>query len=78
MLLGEIRFCFDEIGIGILVKRDVRLKVMRIVSIFESYEGVNGGLDFGRKFKKKGLDEDLCRMVLNDEMEEYLVYIYYV
>ncbi|KAK4651449.1 hypothetical protein QC762_603590 [Podospora pseudocomata] len=75
---GETRPRSDEIGTGTLAKRDARLKAMRTASILESHEGVNGGLDFGRKFKKKGSDEDLRRTVLNDETEEHLVYIHHV
>ncbi|KAK4194781.1 hypothetical protein QBC40DRAFT_290158 [Triangularia verruculosa] len=75
---GETRPRSDDIGTGTLAKRDARLKAMRTASVLESHEGVNGGLEFGRKFKKKGSDEDLQRTTSNDEAEEHLVYIHHV
>ncbi|KAK0735763.1 Arv1-like family-domain-containing protein [Apiosordaria backusii] len=75
---SETRPRSDDIGAGTLAKRDARLKAMRTASVLESHEGVNGGLEFGRKFKKKGSDEDLRTTASNDETEEHLVYIHHV
>ncbi|SPQ23572.1 7664aad6-c581-46f2-9f3f-cc10d1e9e068 [Thermothielavioides terrestris] len=51
---------------------------MRTVSILESHDGVNGGLDVTGRFKKRSSDEDLRGTAQTQGAEEYLAYIHHV
>ncbi|KAK4146814.1 Arv1-like family-domain-containing protein [Dichotomopilus funicola] len=68
----------DDIGAGSRAEREAALKAMRTASVLESHEGVNGGLDVARRFKKRSSDEDLRSTSENQETEEYLAYIHHV
>ncbi|KAK3990098.1 hypothetical protein QBC44DRAFT_289807 [Cladorrhinum sp. PSN332] len=68
----------DDIAAGSRAEREAALKARKTASVLESHEGVNGGLDFAGKFKKRSSDEDLRRTASNEETAEHLVYIHHV
>ncbi|KAK4165891.1 Arv1-like family-domain-containing protein [Cladorrhinum sp. PSN259] len=67
----------DDIAAGSRAEREAALKARKTASVLESHEGVNGGLDFAGKFKKRSSDEDL-RRTASHEAAEHLVYIHRV
>ncbi|KAK4463698.1 Arv1-like family-domain-containing protein [Cladorrhinum samala] len=75
---NEARPRSDDIAAGSRAEREAALKAMRTASVLESHEGVNGGLDFAGKFKKRSSDEDLRRTASEEETADHLVYIHHV
>ncbi|AEO55295.1 hypothetical protein MYCTH_2051835 [Thermothelomyces thermophilus ATCC 42464] len=72
------RPCADDIAAGSRAEREAALRVLRTASVLESHDGVNGGLDTARRFKRRNSDEDLRSASANQEAEEYLAYIHHV
>ncbi|KAH6856607.1 Arv1-like family-domain-containing protein [Chaetomium sp. MPI-CAGE-AT-0009] len=68
----------SDIAAGSRAEREATLKALRTASVLESHEGVNGGLDVARRFKKRSSDEDLRDTSQNQETETYLAYIHHV
>ncbi|KAL2200526.1 Arv1-like family-domain-containing protein [Corynascus similis CBS 632.67] len=68
----------EDIAAGSRAEREATLKALRMASVLESHDGVNGGLDAARKFKRRNSDEDLRGAPENQEPEEYLAYIHHV
>ncbi|EAQ88083.1 hypothetical protein CHGG_04702 [Chaetomium globosum CBS 148.51] len=76
---NEGRPSAGDIAAGSRAEREATLKAMRTASVLESHEGVNGGLDVARRFKKRSSDEDLRNTSQNhQETEAYLAYIHHV
>lgn len=75
---NEGRPSAGDIAAGSRAEREATLKAMRTASVLESHEGVNGGLDVARRFKKRSSDEDLRDTSQNQEAESYLAYIHHV
>ncbi|KAL2189681.1 hypothetical protein L209DRAFT_740404 [Thermothelomyces heterothallicus CBS 203.75] len=72
------RPCADDIAAGSRAEREAALRALRTASVLESHDGVNGGLDTARRFKRRNSDEDLRSASANQEAEEYLAYIHHV
>ncbi|KAL2159967.1 hypothetical protein VTH06DRAFT_2100 [Thermothelomyces fergusii] len=72
------RPCADDIAAGSRAEREAALRALRTASVLESHDGVNGGLDTARRFKRRSSDEDLRGASENQEAEEYLAYIHHV
>ncbi|KAK3390902.1 hypothetical protein B0H63DRAFT_125610 [Podospora didyma] len=76
---SESRLRLQDVAAGSLTEREAALRTMRTASVLESHEGVNGGLNFTRNFKKRSSDEDLrASSQHNQEQGEHLVYIHHV
>lgn len=75
---NESRPRLEDVGSGSLTERKGRLRALRTASVLESHEGVNGGLDVSRRFKKRNSDEDLREASQSQEAAEHLVYIHHV
>ncbi|KAK4231412.1 Arv1-like family-domain-containing protein [Podospora fimiseda] len=75
---AESRPRSDDIAAGSRAEREAALKAKKTASVLESHQGVNGGLDYAGKFKKRSSDEDLRRTASNEETAEHLVYIHHV
>lgn len=75
---NESRPRLEDIGSGSMTEREGRLRALRTASVLESHEGVNGGLDVSRRFKKRSSDEDLREASQSQETAEHLVYIHHV
>lgn len=75
---NESRPRLEDVGSGSLTEREGRLRALRTASVLESHEGVNGGLDVSRRFKKRNSDEDLREASQSQEAAEHLVYIHHV
>ncbi|KAK3400143.1 hypothetical protein B0T20DRAFT_350157 [Sordaria brevicollis] len=75
---NESRPRLEDVGSGSMTEREGRLRALRTASVLESHEGVNGGLDFSRRFKKRSSDEDLREASQSQETAEHLVYIHHV
>ncbi|EHA54666.1 hypothetical protein MGG_01502 [Pyricularia oryzae 70-15] len=68
----------EDVAAGSLAEREAALRAVRTASVLESHEGVNGGLDITRRYKKRSSDEDLRGSARSQEPEEYLAYIHHV
>lgn len=68
----------DDIAAGSLAERETAVKAMKTASILESYEGVNGGLDIARKYKRRNSDEHLPSSMDEPPVEDALAYLHYV
>lgn len=75
---NESRPRLEDVGSGSMIEREGRLRALRTASVLESHEGVNGGLDVSRTFKKRSSDEDLREASQSQETAEHLVYIHHV
>ncbi|ORY63091.1 Arv1-like family-domain-containing protein [Pseudomassariella vexata] len=67
----------EDIAAGSLAERETALNAMKKASILQSYEGVNGGLDVGGKYKRRNSDEN-PGTVSEPAVEEQLVYLHHV
>ncbi|KAL2153226.1 hypothetical protein VTH82DRAFT_4381 [Thermothelomyces myriococcoides] len=72
------RPCADDIAAGSRAEREAALRALRTASVLESHDGINGGLDTARRFKRRNSDENLRSTSENQETEEYLAYIHHV
>ncbi|KAH7630773.1 hypothetical protein B0T09DRAFT_262162 [Sordaria sp. MPI-SDFR-AT-0083] len=75
---NESRPRLADVGSGSMTEREGLLRALRTASVLESHEGVNGGLDVSRRFKKRSSDEDLRETSQSQETAEHLVYIHHV
>jgi LysM repeat protein len=75
---GGLRRRGDSIGVGSLADRDLAVKAMKTVSVLESHEGANGGLDVNGNYKRRTSLERPSTPRQKTEEEDTLVYVHYV
>lgn len=67
----------DIVGQGSLEDRDAAVKAMKMASVLQSHEGVNGGLDVNGRHKRRISGDDLPSGLQDDEGDA-LVYVHHV
>ncbi|RYP66122.1 hypothetical protein DL769_006119 [Monosporascus sp. CRB-8-3] len=68
----------QDIAAGSLKEREAQLIARKRASVLESYDGVNGGLDVGGKFKRRNSDEIQHGTPSELVAEEHLCYLHHV